>query len=123
MERESCFYSPHGCLCNNRSPREKTSLSLRRLIAAEMGRIHAIQPKCGPPVEPFLWTKMSHFLTLAQSGFSSGRTKRYDTPSMCVGMPEVGGGGLQMGRPPPLSPFGVSKWAEGGGGSKRAKKK
>lgn len=80
MERESCFYSPHGCLCNNRSPREKTSLSLRRLIAAEMGRIHAIQPKCGPPVEPFLWTKMSHFLTLAQSGFSSGRTKSAAAP-------------------------------------------
>uniref|UniRef100_A0A8C3G887 ethanolamine kinase n=1 Tax=Cyclopterus lumpus TaxID=8103 RepID=A0A8C3G887_CYCLU len=41
--------------------------SIYRLIAAEMGRIHSIQPKCGPPVEPFLWTKMSHFLTVAQS--------------------------------------------------------
>lgn len=45
--------------------------SIYRLIAAEMGRIHSIQPKCGSPVEPFLWTKMSHFLTVAQSSFSS----------------------------------------------------
>uniref|UniRef100_A0A8C3AI77 ethanolamine kinase n=1 Tax=Cyclopterus lumpus TaxID=8103 RepID=A0A8C3AI77_CYCLU len=51
--------------------------SIYRLIAAEMGRIHSIQPKCGPPVEPFLWTKMSHFLTVAQSSVS----KRYEVPS------------------------------------------
>ncbi|GLD62192.1 ethanolamine kinase 1-like isoform X1, partial [Lates japonicus] len=41
--------------------------SIYRLIAAEMGRIHSIQPKCGLSVEPLLWTKMSHFLTLVQS--------------------------------------------------------
>ncbi|XP_034735310.1 ethanolamine kinase 1 [Etheostoma cragini] len=41
--------------------------SIYRLIAAEMGRIHSIQPKCALPVEPLLWTKMSHFLTLVQS--------------------------------------------------------
>ncbi|XP_042352407.1 ethanolamine kinase 1-like isoform X2 [Plectropomus leopardus] len=41
--------------------------SIYRLIAAEMGRIHSIQPKCGRTVEPFLWTKMSHFLTLVES--------------------------------------------------------
>uniref|UniRef100_A0AAQ4S885 ethanolamine kinase n=1 Tax=Gasterosteus aculeatus aculeatus TaxID=481459 RepID=A0AAQ4S885_GASAC len=46
--------------------------SIYRLIAAEMGRIHSIQPKCGPPAEPHLWTKMSHFLTLMQSSLSSG---------------------------------------------------
>ncbi|XP_054475927.1 ethanolamine kinase 1 [Anoplopoma fimbria] len=45
--------------------------SIYRLIAAEIGRIHSIQPKCGPPVEPLLWTKMSHFLTLVQSSNSS----------------------------------------------------
>ncbi|XP_074533994.1 ethanolamine kinase 1 [Halichoeres trimaculatus] len=41
--------------------------SIYRLIAAELGRIHSIQPKRGRPVEPLLWTKMSHFLTLVQS--------------------------------------------------------
>ncbi|KAM9854544.1 ethanolamine kinase 1 [Aulostomus maculatus] len=41
--------------------------SIYRLIAAEMGRIHSIRPKCGLPVEPLLWTKMSHFLTLVQT--------------------------------------------------------
>ncbi|XP_069019679.1 ethanolamine kinase 1 [Embiotoca jacksoni] len=41
--------------------------SIYRLIAAEMGRIHSIQPKCGLSAEPLLWTKMSHFLTLMQS--------------------------------------------------------
>lgn len=45
--------------------------SIYRLIAAEMGRIHSIQPKCGLPVEPLLWTKMSHFLTLVQSSINS----------------------------------------------------
>ncbi|XP_034540746.1 ethanolamine kinase 1 [Notolabrus celidotus] len=44
--------------------------SIYRLIAAEMGRIHSIQPKCGRPVEPLLWTKMSHFLTLVQSSLN-----------------------------------------------------
>nr|XP_057930821.1 ethanolamine kinase 2-like isoform X3 [Doryrhamphus excisus] len=38
--------------------------SIYRLIAAEMGRIHSIQTKCAHPPEPFLWTKVSHFLTL-----------------------------------------------------------
>ncbi|XP_058502440.1 ethanolamine kinase 1-like [Solea solea] len=41
--------------------------SIYRLIAAEMGRIHAIQPKCDASVEPLLWTKMSHFLTMLKS--------------------------------------------------------
>uniref|UniRef100_A0A3Q3XJR8 ethanolamine kinase n=1 Tax=Mola mola TaxID=94237 RepID=A0A3Q3XJR8_MOLML len=45
--------------------------SIYRLIAAEMGRIHSIQPKCGLPVEPLLWTKMSHFLTLVQNRVTS----------------------------------------------------
>ncbi|XP_029290259.1 ethanolamine kinase 2 [Cottoperca gobio] len=45
--------------------------SIYRLIAAEMGRIHSIQPKCALPVEPLLWTKMSHFLTLMQSSIRS----------------------------------------------------
>ncbi|XP_026220551.1 ETNK_euk domain-containing protein [Anabas testudineus] len=45
--------------------------SIYRLIAAEMGRIHSIRPKCGLPVEPLLWKKMSHFLTLVQSSVKS----------------------------------------------------
>ncbi|KAK5901783.1 hypothetical protein CesoFtcFv8_007108 [Champsocephalus esox] len=50
--------------------------SIYRLIAAEMGRIHSIQPKCGAPAEPLLWTKMSHFLTLVQSRNSSSEEQR-----------------------------------------------
>lgn len=50
--------------------------SIYRLIAAEMGRIHSIQPKCGRPVEPFLWTKMSHFLTLVQSSLTQQNCSR-----------------------------------------------
>ncbi|XP_012717929.2 ethanolamine kinase 1 [Fundulus heteroclitus] len=44
--------------------------SIYRLIAAEMGKIHSIQPKRGRPMEPLLWTKMSHFLTLVKSGIA-----------------------------------------------------
>ncbi|XP_068170307.1 ethanolamine kinase 2 [Antennarius striatus] len=43
-----------------------------RLIAAEMGRIHSIQPPCGRPVQPLLWTTMSHFLTLVKNGINGG---------------------------------------------------
>uniref|UniRef100_A0A8D2ZD75 ethanolamine kinase n=1 Tax=Scophthalmus maximus TaxID=52904 RepID=A0A8D2ZD75_SCOMX len=45
--------------------------SIYRLIAAEMGRIHSIQPKCGVSAEPLLWTKMSHFLSLVQSSINN----------------------------------------------------
>lgn len=55
--------------------------SIYRLIAAEMGRIHAIQPKCGRPVEPLLWTKMAQFLTLVQTDMSSGPVKQTGTKS------------------------------------------
>lgn len=55
--------------------------SIYRLIAAEMGRIHSIQPECGRPVEPLLWTKMSHFLTLMQSSISSSPAKQRCTKS------------------------------------------
>uniref|UniRef100_A0A8C7Z084 ethanolamine kinase n=1 Tax=Oryzias sinensis TaxID=183150 RepID=A0A8C7Z084_9TELE len=52
--------------------------SIYRLIAAEMGRIHSIQPKHNLPVEPLIWTKMSHFLTLMQSSTKNRPTpKRY----------------------------------------------
>ncbi|XP_014851149.1 PREDICTED: ethanolamine kinase 2-like isoform X2 [Poecilia mexicana] len=44
--------------------------SIYRLIAAEMGKIHSIQPKRGQPTEPQLWTKMSHFLTLMKSSIT-----------------------------------------------------
>ncbi|XP_049430006.1 ethanolamine kinase 1 isoform X1 [Epinephelus fuscoguttatus] len=57
--------------------------SIYRLIAAEMGRIHSIQPKCGRTVEPFLWTKMSHFLTLVKnsSGGGGGLAEQHCTNS------------------------------------------
>ncbi|XP_034031763.1 ethanolamine kinase 1-like isoform X1 [Thalassophryne amazonica] len=41
--------------------------SIYRLIAAEMGRIHAIQQKHDLHVEPVLWAKMSQYITLVQS--------------------------------------------------------
>ncbi|KAM4734979.1 ethanolamine kinase 2 [Anableps anableps] len=44
--------------------------SIYRLIAAEMGKIHSIQPKRGQPAEPLLWTKISHFLTLVKSSIT-----------------------------------------------------
>ncbi|XP_071347631.1 ethanolamine kinase 1 [Trachinotus anak] len=55
--------------------------SIYRLIAAEMGRIHSIQPKCGLSAEPLLWTKMSHFLTLVQSSISSSPAEQRCTKS------------------------------------------
>lgn len=45
--------------------RRSNNVCLHRLIAAEMGKIHCIVPD-GGPAEPFIWTKMSHFLTLLQ---------------------------------------------------------
>lgn len=39
------------------------NVCLHRLIAAEMGKIHCIRPEGGQG-EPFIWTKMSHFLAL-----------------------------------------------------------
>lgn len=61
--------------------------SIYRLIAAEMGRIHSIQPNCGSPAESLLWKKMAHFLTLVQSSLTSSpaeqqRTKRFDQISL-----------------------------------------
>uniref|UniRef100_A0A3B5KRP5 ethanolamine kinase n=1 Tax=Xiphophorus couchianus TaxID=32473 RepID=A0A3B5KRP5_9TELE len=44
--------------------------SIYRLIAAEMGKIHSIQPKRGQTTEPQLWAKMSHFLTLVKSSIT-----------------------------------------------------
>nr|XP_046250659.1 ethanolamine kinase 1-like isoform X3 [Scatophagus argus] len=59
--------------------------SIYRLIAAEMGRIHSIQPKCGRPVEPLLWTKMSQFLILVQdSSNSSPAERRCSTSPMAM---------------------------------------
>ncbi|XP_029992493.1 ethanolamine kinase 1 [Sphaeramia orbicularis] len=55
--------------------------SIYRLIAAEMGRVHAIRPKSGPPVKPFLWTKMACFLKLLQSSNISGTTEQHSTDS------------------------------------------
>ncbi|XP_056138054.1 ethanolamine kinase 1-like isoform X2 [Lampris incognitus] len=50
--------------------------SIYRLIAAEMGRIHAIQAECGLPAEPVLWTKMSQLLTLVQNNISDSPAKQ-----------------------------------------------
>ncbi|XP_041852430.1 ethanolamine kinase 1 [Melanotaenia boesemani] len=55
--------------------------SIYRLIAAELGRIHSIQPNCGSPVEPLLWTKMSHFLTLVQSSINTNAAEQCCTTS------------------------------------------
>ncbi|XP_068595649.1 ethanolamine kinase 1 [Brachionichthys hirsutus] len=52
-----------------------------RLIAAEMGRIHSIQPGRNRPVEPQLWTKMSHFLTLVKNGVHGGPAGQQRTKS------------------------------------------
>ncbi|KAM8891384.1 ethanolamine kinase 2 [Spinachia spinachia] len=62
-----CYEFVRGAVLDDELLRQP---SIYRLIAAEMGRIHSIQPKCGPPVEPHLWTKMAHFLTLMQSSLS-----------------------------------------------------
>ncbi|XP_068452676.1 ethanolamine kinase 2 [Clinocottus analis] len=63
--------------------------SIYRLIAAETGRIHSIQPDGGAPAEPFLWTKMSHFLTVAQSGASSRPASQRctESPAALHGVP------------------------------------
>ncbi|XP_035521457.1 ethanolamine kinase 1-like isoform X1 [Morone saxatilis] len=62
--------------------------SIYRLIAAEMGRIHSIQPNRGLHVEPLLWTKMSHFLTLVQSSINSSVAEQRCTKS-AVALREV----------------------------------
>ncbi|XP_059190620.1 ethanolamine kinase 2 isoform X2 [Centropristis striata] len=62
-----CYEFTRGTVLDDQLLREP---SIYRLIAAEMGRIHSIQPECGRPVEPLLWKKMSHFLTLVQSSSS-----------------------------------------------------
>lgn len=64
FENGICYEFVRGTVLDDELLRQP---SIYRLIAAEMGRIHSIQPKCGLPVEPLLWTKMSHFLTLVQS--------------------------------------------------------
>ncbi|XP_016534056.1 ethanolamine kinase 1 isoform X2 [Poecilia formosa] len=55
--------------------------SIYRLIAAEMGKIHSIQPKRGQPTEPQLWTKMSHFLTLMKSSITRNPAEQACTKS------------------------------------------
>lgn len=58
------------CVSNN-----VVTLLTSRLIAAEMGRIHCIRAGGGPG-EPFVWTKMSHFLTLLQKSLSPEEQRR-----------------------------------------------
>ncbi|XP_026883918.2 ethanolamine kinase 2 isoform X3 [Electrophorus electricus] len=41
--------------------------SVYRLIAAEMGKIHAIKPRAVASPTPVLWSKLSHYLQLLQS--------------------------------------------------------
>ncbi|XP_061780777.1 ethanolamine kinase 2 [Nerophis lumbriciformis] len=53
--------------------------SIYRLIAAEVGRIHSIRTPCSRPPEPFLWTKVSHFLTLLRN--SAVQTPRTKSPA------------------------------------------
>lgn len=40
-----------------------------------MGRIHCIRAEGGPG-EPFIWTKMAHFLTLLQKSLSPAEQRR-----------------------------------------------
>ncbi|XP_023008806.1 ethanolamine kinase 1 [Maylandia zebra] len=63
-----CYEFVRGTVLDDKLLRQP---SIYRLIAAEMGKIHSIQPKSGRPVKPVLWTKMSHFLKLVQSSVSS----------------------------------------------------
>ncbi|XP_043980844.1 ethanolamine kinase 2-like isoform X1 [Gambusia affinis] len=55
--------------------------SIYRLIAAEMGKIHSIQPKRGQTTEPQLWAKMSHFLTLVKSSVTRNPAEQACTKS------------------------------------------
>ncbi|KAM3869900.1 ethanolamine kinase 2 [Diretmus argenteus] len=63
--------------------------SIYRLIAAEMGRIHSIQPKCRRPAEPSLWTKMSQFLTLVQNNINHDPVEQRsaDSPALLQDVP------------------------------------
>ncbi|XP_067349884.1 ethanolamine kinase 2 isoform X2 [Channa argus] len=62
-----CYEFVRGAVLDDELLRQP---SIYRLIAAEMGRVHSIRQKCAPPVEPLLWKKMSHFLSLVKSSRS-----------------------------------------------------
>ncbi|KAM4619243.1 ethanolamine kinase 1 [Polymixia lowei] len=64
-----CYEFVRGAVLDDELLRQP---SIYRLIATEMGKIHSIQPKCGLPAEPLLWTKMSQLLTLVQNNISDG---------------------------------------------------
>ncbi|XP_017292305.1 ethanolamine kinase 1-like [Kryptolebias marmoratus] len=63
-----CYEFVRGAVLDDELLRQP---SIYRLIAAEMGKIHSIQPKRGLPAEPLLWTKMSHFLKLVQTNINN----------------------------------------------------
>ncbi|XP_061898807.1 ethanolamine kinase 2 isoform X2 [Entelurus aequoreus] len=65
--------------------------SIYRLIAAEVGRIHSIRTPCSRPPEPFLWTKVSHFLTLLRNsaGRSPVQTPRTKSPAAGQQLPSL----------------------------------
>ncbi|XP_056908047.1 ethanolamine kinase 2 isoform X2 [Takifugu flavidus] len=62
-----------------------------RLIAAEMGKIHCIRPEGGQG-EPFIWTKMSHFLALLlkSRNISPVAQRRPDSWVAFPGVPSFG---------------------------------
>uniref|UniRef100_A0A7N8X1M1 ethanolamine kinase n=1 Tax=Mastacembelus armatus TaxID=205130 RepID=A0A7N8X1M1_9TELE len=68
-----CYEFVRGTVLEDKLLRQP---SIYRLIAAEMGRIHSIQPKRGRPVEPLLWAKMSQFLTLVQTHVNSSSAEQ-----------------------------------------------
>ncbi|CAF89876.1 unnamed protein product, partial [Tetraodon nigroviridis] len=60
-----------------------------RLIAAEMGKIHCIKADSGPG-EPFIWTKMSHLLSLLQKSLSPAEQRRSSSWAAFPGVPSLG---------------------------------
>ncbi|KAM9754907.1 ethanolamine kinase 1 isoform 1-T1 [Menidia menidia] len=83
-----CYQFVQGAVLEDQLLRQP---SIYRLIAAELGRIHSIQPTSGRPAEPLLWTKMSHFLTLVRSstGPRPAARPRTQSPQTLAEVPSV----------------------------------
>ncbi|XP_075885011.1 ethanolamine kinase 1-like isoform X2 [Nelusetta ayraudi] len=63
--------------------------AIYRLIAAELGRIHSIKPRGGGPVQPCLWSKMSHFLSLLQENICSGQQQQGRSAAELCWLPSI----------------------------------
>ncbi|XP_061578417.1 ethanolamine kinase 1-like [Cololabis saira] len=75
-----CYEFTRGTVLEDELLREP---SIYRLIAAELGRIHAIPPEQGRPAEPVLWAKLAQFLGLVRTelGGEPGRQQGSDSPA------------------------------------------